>query len=95
MSRKISMENKRRFANLREMACCTCGAMPVQIHHLIGIGKSGMGLKSPDELSIPLCCACHDELHRHGHKTFEKKYGTQGDLLTATNNILEAMLLIS
>ena len=88
MARKISKENKARFALLRDMGCSVCAGHEVQIHHIIGHGTSGMGMRSPDELTIPLCFYCHDALHRHGHKTFERKHGSQMDLLKRANDML-------
>ena len=96
MPRKISQANKKRFANIAEMMCCTCGGMPVQIHHIIGHGMSGMGMKASDEKTIPLCVQCHDQLHRHGHKTFEERYGrSQLTMLEETDAILEVLEQIS
>ncbi len=88
MARKISKENKARFNSLGEMPCMACHSHGVQIHHLIGIGTSGMGMKSPDELTIPLCVYCHDDLHRHGVKSWERKHGPQLELLTKVNERL-------
>ncbi len=42
-----------------------------------------MGTKAHDLFVIPLCRAHHDELHAD-LKAFEKKYGTQPELLLRT-----------
>lgn len=61
----------------------------MQVHHLIGVGMSGMGMKSPDEATIQLCIYCHDDLHRHGHKSWERKWGrSQLDMLKEVNERL-------
>ena len=98
MSRKISQANKTRFANISELGCIIC-SQPCEIHHCKGhIFGSGTGLKSEDKFTIGLCPDHHrgaNGFHQIGKKTWEEKYGTQSDLLAATNNILEAMELIS
>ena len=43
----------------------------------------GMGTKAHDLFVIPLCRAHHDELHADA-VAFEKKYGTQPELLLKT-----------
>ena len=88
MARKTTKENKARFNKLAEMQCVTCHGYGVQIHHVIGHGLSGMGMKSPDEMTIPLCLYCHDVLHRHGHKSWERKHGSQLDLLKEVDDRL-------
>ena len=55
----------------------SCMQNRIDAHHLIGHGTKGMGLRSPDTLSMPLCRSHHDELHRHGHQSWEEKYGSQ------------------
>jgi len=62
---------------VRTQPCWVCMRQPVDAHHLIGHGTKGMGLRSPDTLSMPLCRSHHDELHRHGHQSWEEKYGSQ------------------
>jgi predicted HNH restriction endonuclease len=94
--RKISKENKVRFENLTQVDCLTCGASGIQVHHVIGHGTSGMGMKSPDHLTIPLCVYCHDDLHRHGHKSWERKWGRdQLAMVDEANKILEFLERVS
>ena len=96
MSRKLSQANKKRFANLREMGCIICSNPEVHVHHKLG---SGMGQKSDDSLSYPLCWRHHtgDEgIHTLGVKTWQKRFGyTEDEFITITNNYLEAMEMIS
>lgn len=48
-------------ARVRELPCCSCGrAGPSHCHHLTG---AGMGLRSSDLDSMPLCQDCHTCLH--------------------------------
>jgi len=45
-------------------ACSTC-SVPRDAHHVIGLGwgLSGMGLTAPDSFVMPLCRACHQDIH--------------------------------
>ena len=43
-----------------------------------------MGLKAPHDTVIPLCRRCHDEFHRLGKRTWEKKYRPQRELVAET-----------
>lgn len=56
---------------------CECCQQPSDDpHHLIGWGQGGMGTKSHDIFTIPLCRKHHNELH-HDRLAFERKYGSQ------------------
>lgn len=57
--------NESYLAFVRKLPCSCCGATPGgDAHHAIGIGHfSGVGLKAPDSLTMPLCRTCHDRLH--------------------------------
>ena len=76
---------------MREMGCIIHGTSHPDIHHLVGTKQSGMGMKPPDELTIPLCHnRCHMELHQIGHESWEKINGTQKYWLTVTNDKLKS-----
>lgn len=68
---------------VKAQPCACCGQQADDPHHLIGYGQGGMGTKAHDLFVIPLCRAHHDELHAD-MKAFEKKYGTQPELLLKT-----------
>ena len=45
--------------------CCKHG--PSEPHHCKGdLNLSGMGMKAPDYLSMPLCMECHQLIHAAG-----------------------------
>lgn len=69
-----------------EVNCCITGSnYAVVNHHLIGNGYSGMGTKAPDYLQMALSHDLHLELHNHGWKSFEDKYGrTQRSMCAET-----------
>ncbi|WP_277810667.1 DUF968 domain-containing protein [Chromohalobacter canadensis] len=53
------------LAWVRTLPCCACGVSPCDAHHMVGMyGVGGMGLKAEDSMAMPLCRACHMELHR-------------------------------
>ena len=84
-------ERSERFNALFEMGCAICG-QPPQIHHLIGSRYRGMGQKAHDMYTIPLCLNCHtgkDGIHTLGMRAWEKKFGTQEELLEITNIKIE------
>lgn len=46
---------------VRALPCCSCGAPPPsQAHHRTG---AGMGLRSNDMATMPLCVWCHGAFH--------------------------------
>ncbi|TNV14926.1 DUF968 domain-containing protein [Buttiauxella sp. B2] len=70
-----------RWAKSEKCACCDNPADDP--HHLIGYGQGGMATKAHDLFVIPLCRRHHDELHADV-SAFEKKYGTQPELVLKT-----------
>jgi hypothetical protein len=40
----------------------------VHAHHLQFAQPRGMGLKSGDQYTVPLCMSCHEELHKFGNE---------------------------
>ena len=72
------------------LPCVICGRDDiVQAHHEIGTKQRGMGLRSPDDRTLPLCPQHHDELHRWGVETWERMYGKQADFIEQTQEALK------
>ena len=64
-------ERYKRF--IRQLPCVACGTRyGIEAAH---VGAHGMGQKASDYQTVPLCKACHRELHRSKRLTFEAKYG--------------------
>lgn len=60
---------------------CECCQQPSDDpHHLIGWGQGGMATKAHDIFAIPLCRKHHTELH-NDRLTFERKYGSQPEMI--------------
>ena len=59
--------SERYLAFVRSLPCCACGGQAHSAHHVIGIWHaSGMGLKAPDSLAMPVCDGpggCHQAIH--------------------------------
>ena len=79
-----------------DIACCITGSnYAVVNHHLIGNGYSGMGTKAADWAQMALTHDLHNELHQHGWKAFEAKYGrTQKSMVAETLAKLHAEQII-
>jgi len=81
--------DKEWYDKIVQLGCIVCGA-PAIVHHLTG---AGMGLRSNNLDSIPLCPSHHNmgdfgECVHNGTKTFEENYGTQEELLEKTRRLL-------
>lgn len=60
------MKSRKYLKWVKEKPCSVCGAPADDAHHIIGVGHfSGMGMKAPDYLSVPLCRGHHEEIHRN------------------------------
>lgn len=79
--RRWESQKYTRWVKAQKCACCNNPADDP--HHMIGYGQGGMGTKAHDLFVIPLCRRHHDELHADV-KAFEKKYGTQPELVLKT-----------
>jgi hypothetical protein len=76
------MKSSKYLAWVRTLPCALCHTdQGIQAHHQMGTKLRGTGTKVSDHRTIPLCSLCHSELHDHGYKTWEKKYGVTQDFL--------------
>ena len=67
-----SLKRDERYLNfIRSHPCCICGAKPVDVNH---VGTGGIGIKTSDYYTVPLCRMHHGEYHQIGQKRFEAKY---------------------
>lgn len=74
---------------LRRLPCVACHAIgdrtnPIVAAHVDHAGGKGTGTKVADRHCIPLCDHCHQEQHRDGWRTFEKKLPMQDATVVAT-----------
>lgn len=96
----MTKDERKHYEKLYQIGCIVCrnlnyGYSQPHIHHIRH--GAGIGQKSHWSLAIPLCPMHHQNggygiaLHA-GQKTFEKKYGTEVELLHQTLTILEAKI---
>ena len=57
-----------------------CGGR-MEAHHVRRGADGGTGRKPGDDRCVPLCATHHEEFHRLGHDTFERKYGIDLDAI--------------
>lgn len=63
-----------------------CNGSPVVAHHLTHVkDKGGMGLKTGDEYTLPLCWLHHQTLHNMGEKSFWEQWDV--DEMLVVNNL--------
>lgn len=59
-----NVEDPKYLAHVRTRACCICAApAPSEPHHY---GPRGLGQKTDDRRTVPICRCCHDRWHDHG-----------------------------
>jgi len=96
----MTKDERKHYERLSQLGCIVCrnlgfGYSQPHIHHIRH--GAGIGQKSHWSIAIPLCPLHHQNggfgvaLHA-GQKTFERKYGTESELLHQTLTILESKL---
>ena len=77
-----SAADKRHHAAVAQMPCLACGALPVDVHHVVGYADRPGRLTKRHDRVVPLCKAHHDvqngprtSVHALGHRGFFKAYG--------------------
>jgi len=92
MIKRKRFKSKKYLQAVAQLPCVLTG-MPAQVHHCIGHGVSGMGLKAGDDLTFPLSPEMHDKLHRYGYKAWENEHGSQQAWAKRTQYVLELLLI--
>ena len=86
---------RERLKTIGEMPCYACfqdgkGEVPSEVHHIRK--HTGMGLRPSHFDTIPLCSGCHrtNKISVHlGKREFEKRYGTEQEILEKVNREIE------
>ena len=60
--------NKSHLKFVASRYCVICGRNRSQAHHLKFAQANGMGIKTSDEFTVPLCSRHHRELHQSGNE---------------------------
>lgn len=78
--------NNKHLLRIRSLQCIItngyehCSGQPVVAHHLTHVlDKGGIGLKTGDNWTVPLCHAHHHSLHMIGEKSFWKVWGIDAE----------------
>lgn len=71
------------IGRVKELPCVACHKPCQEAHHIRMSPITGGGQKASDWLTMPMCAACHRELHA-GKETWEMRYGRQIDHVVAT-----------
>lgn len=64
------VRDPKHLAFVRTLPCLICGAYGVDAHHIRAFQPRTMGKRVGDDSTVPLCRACHDELHRGKEEAF-------------------------
>lgn len=89
---RAGFKDPKHLARVAQLECIVCKNQELkqlfrtEVHHLIGMG---LGKKASDLFTIPLCSFHHrlgnkGEAIHSGKQSFEKKFGTQQNLLEQT-----------
>lgn len=97
MAKKPNKLERERLATIGNMPCYACFQdgleMQSEVHHIRSLKRgSGMGLRPSHFDTIPLCSGHHrtNKISVHlGKKEFEKRYGTELEILEKTNREIE------
>jgi len=78
---------------IRQLPCCLCGSPPRNDpHHLKrDIAKRGMAMRAPDDMTVPLCRSCHDDVERAGTRNEPRWFLSLAAGLWASRHSLAAM----
>ena len=83
-----TVRDKKHLDAVRELPCCKCGKpFGIVPHHEPG-KDSGMGLKTSDMRSVPLCYECHGMRHTLGKVSFWGNLDVER-VITETNRKLK------
>ncbi len=82
----LKMRSNKHLAYIRTLPCIIhnkgehCNGLPVVAHHLTHVNdKGGMGLKTGDNYTIPICWLHHQTLHSMGESKFWKRWGIEAE----------------
>jgi len=87
MSKAPTKAQRARWAAAVEYGCVICGA-PAEIHHC----ETGMGGRKNHDKFITLCYRHHrgeQGIHTLGRKRWQATYGTEQELMTRINNLID------
>jgi len=67
------IQDKNHLEMVRSLPCLICGGRSVA-HHVRNGWNGGMGVKPESIFTLPLCVACHSDLHQVGEDVFWRSH---------------------
>src|SRR5262245_7740324 len=64
MDKPYRLRSQRYLIHIRGKPCLKCG-LPGEAHHIQYAQPRALSLRTGDQYAVPLCHACHMELHQH------------------------------
>ena len=55
--------NKKHLEYIKTLPCHICGKLGPSAPHHVSLRNTGMGMKPPDDQTVPLCQECHNAVH--------------------------------
>ena len=97
----MNKKEKEHLSKVQSLGCLICENPETQIHHIRnrgkGLGNVGIGNRSSHFETIPLCYNHHQgqfSIHNN-KKAFEKKYGTEREMLEKVREKLNGQNIFS
>ena len=89
------IQDRAHLQAVASLPCAICGASPVEVHHIRN--GYGMGQRSSDLETIPLCPSCHRTggmgvAFHGGPREWERLHGTEREILAKTLERLRMMV---
>ena len=69
------VKNKKHLRFVASLPCVICRRTDVQAAHIRSGNGAGVGMKSGDDCTIPLCITCHRKQHESNERTWWEAYG--------------------
>jgi len=96
------IRDKKHLKFVASLPCILCMRKDVQAAHIRSGNGAGMGLKSGDNFTVPLCISCHKHQHNVGNeKSFWRSFGgidkasaTANELYKHSGDIPEGLLIV-
>ena len=95
------IRDKKHRKFISSLPCLICFRTDTQAAHIRSLNGAGMGLKSGDNCTVPLCVDCHTTQHTMSEKEFWERWGgldyatrTAKNLYAVTGKTMEAMKVI-
>ena len=83
------MKDRKHLKFIASLSCVICGRQDTQAAHIRSGNGAGMGLKSPDSCTVPLCVKHHEAQHKTSERLFWGNYGGIEKATKLANDLYE------